>query len=134
MVTGDAAVGRSWPGETCPGSVPTHPPGFAFRGRRGRIVPALRANFGSRRVGPRGMLARMQRQKQGKARKDDQLDKGDLIVIGGAGGFIGGSLARYFHDKGFTRIRAVDKKPLPEWYQCLPGVESIALDLSQEED
>jgi hypothetical protein len=26
--------------------------------------------------------------------------KDDLIVIGGAGGFIGGSLTRYFHDRG----------------------------------
>ena len=59
-------------------------------------------------------------------------DKDDLIVIGGAGGFIGGSLARYFHEHGFTRIRAVDKKPLPEWYQRVPGVESLCLDLSQE--
>ena len=40
------------------------------------------------------------------------LKQDDLIVIAGAGGFIGGSLVRYFHDLGFTRIRAVDKKPL----------------------
>src|SRR5512146_793483 len=60
------------------------------------------------------------------------LNKDDLIVITGAGGFIAGSLARYFHDKGFTRIRAVDKKPLPEWYQRVPGVESLCLDLSEE--
>jgi GDP-D-mannose 3',5'-epimerase len=58
------------------------------------------------------------------------LNKDDLIVIGGAGGFIAGSLARYFHDQGFTRIRAIDKKPLPEWYQVVPGVESLCLDLS----
>ncbi len=64
--------------------------------------------------------------------KDPKLGKGDLILIGGAGGFIGGSLARYFTQKGFTRIRAVDKKPLPEWYQRVPGVECLTLDLSQE--
>jgi NADP-dependent 3-hydroxy acid dehydrogenase YdfG len=34
------------------------------------------------------------------------LAKDDLVVIAGAGGFIGGSLARHFHDQGFTRIRA----------------------------
>jgi len=58
----------------------------------------------------------------------------DLIVITGAGGFIAGSLARYFHDKGFRRIRAVDKKPLPEWYQRVPGVENLCLDVSLEEN
>ena len=59
------------------------------------------------------------------------LAKDALIVIGGEGGFIGGSLARYFHDQGFTRIRALDKKPLPDWYQRVPGVESLCLDLSE---
>ena len=38
-------------------------------------------------------------------------------------GLIGGSLARYFHDKGFARIRCADKKPLPEWYQRVPGMK-----------
>ncbi|HTL57973.1 MAG TPA: NAD-dependent epimerase/dehydratase family protein [Candidatus Limnocylindrales bacterium] len=66
--------------------------------------------------------------------KDPPLKKDDLIVIGGAGGFIGGSLARYFHDKGFMRIRAVDKKPLPEWYQRVPGVECLTMDLSEEQN
>ena len=59
------------------------------------------------------------------------LKKDDLIVIAGAGGFIAGSLVRYFHDQGFTNIRAIDKKPLPEWYQRVPGVESLCLDLSE---
>jgi nucleoside-diphosphate-sugar epimerase len=63
---------------------------------------------------------------------DKGLDKNDQIVITGAGGFIAGSLVRYFHDRGFTRIRAVDKKPLPDWYQHVPGVESLSLDVSQE--
>ncbi len=59
------------------------------------------------------------------------LGKDDLIVVGGAGGFIGGNLVKRFHDQGFSRIRAVDKKPLPQWYQRLPGVESLCLDLSE---
>ncbi len=49
----------------------------------------------------------------------------DLLVIAGAGGFIGGSLARYFTDKGFTNIRAVDKKPIDQWYQTVDGVENV---------
>jgi nucleoside-diphosphate-sugar epimerase len=62
----------------------------------------------------------------------DCLKKDDLIVITGGGGFIGGSLARYFHDQGFTRIRAVDRKPLPDWYQRVPGVECLSMDLSEQ--
>jgi nucleoside-diphosphate-sugar epimerase len=64
----------------------------------------------------------------------DILEKDDLIAIGGAGGFIGGSLARYFHDQGFTRIRSIDKKPLADWYQRVPGVECLSLDLSLPEN
>ena len=61
-------------------------------------------------------------------------NKDDLIVIGGAGGFIAGALTRYFHDRGFNRIRAIDKKPLQDWYQRVPGVESLCLDLSEKEN
>jgi len=64
----------------------------------------------------------------------DVLNKDDLIVIGGAGGFIAGALARYFKEQGFTRIRAIDKKPLYEWYQVVPGVESLCMDLSEEQN
>jgi nucleoside-diphosphate-sugar epimerase len=55
-----------------------------------------------------------------------------LIVVTGAGGFIGGNLVQYFRNKGFTRIRAVDKKPLDEWYLCVPGVENLQDDCSDE--
>jgi nucleoside-diphosphate-sugar epimerase len=66
--------------------------------------------------------------------KDAPLRKGDLIVITGAGGFIAGNLARYFRKEGFTRIRAVDKKPLYEWYLHVSGVENLCLDVSVEEN
>jgi GDP-D-mannose 3',5'-epimerase len=62
------------------------------------------------------------------------MEKNELITVAGAGGFIAGALVRYFHGKGFTRIRAVDKKPLSEWYQRTPGVESLSLDLSDPEN
>ena len=61
------------------------------------------------------------------------LKQDDLIVIAGAGGFIGGSLVRYFHHLGYTHIRAIDKKPLDNWYQRLEDVENLCLDLSQSE-
>ncbi len=60
------------------------------------------------------------------------MHKDDLIVVAGAGGFIGGSLVRYFQSQGFTNIRAIDKKPLPMWYQCMRGVENLCMDLSEE--
>jgi GDP-D-mannose 3',5'-epimerase len=64
----------------------------------------------------------------------DVLEKDDRIVITGAGGFIAGALTRFFHDQGFTRIRAIDRKPLPYWYQRVPGVESLSMDLSEKEN
>jgi nucleoside-diphosphate-sugar epimerase len=68
------------------------------------------------------------------AATDPGLRKDDRILITGAGGFIGGSLARYFHQQGFSNIRAVDKKPLPDWYQRVEGVECLCLDLSEKEN
>ncbi|HSV72979.1 MAG TPA: NAD-dependent epimerase/dehydratase family protein [Chthonomonadales bacterium] len=61
------------------------------------------------------------------------LSTDDLIVVTGAGGFIGGALVRYFHEAGYSRIRAIDRKPLPDWYQRTPGVECLCLDLRREE-
>jgi nucleoside-diphosphate-sugar epimerase len=64
---------------------------------------------------------------------DSETKKTDRIVIAGAGGFIAGNLVKYFRDRGFTNIRAVDKKPLDDWYLCNPEVESLRLDCSQED-
>ena len=41
------------------------------------------------------------------------------IVVAGAGGFIGGHLVKELIKKG-NQVRAVDIKPLNEWYQVLP--------------
>ncbi len=60
------------------------------------------------------------------------LSKDDLIVVTGAGGFIGGAMTRRFHEQGFRRIRAVDRKPVGEWYQRVPGVECLCMDLSEK--
>lgn len=66
--------------------------------------------------------------------KDPPLKRDDWIVITGAGGFIAGNLALYFKKKGFTNIRAVDKKPLYEWYLHVPGVQNLCLDVSNEDN
>jgi len=66
--------------------------------------------------------------------RDPKLKKDDLIVITGAGGFIAGNLALYFKKRGFTNIRAVDKKPLYEWYLHVPSVQNLCLDVSVEEN
>lgn len=63
---------------------------------------------------------------------DPVLKKDDLIVITGAGGFIAGNLVQYFLQQGFTRLRAVDKKPLYEWYLRNADVENLSLDVSVE--
>jgi len=56
----------------------------------------------------------------------------ELVVVTGAGGFIGGALVANFRRRGFERIRAVDIKPLERWYQRLDGAENIgSLDLKE---
>jgi nucleoside-diphosphate-sugar epimerase len=58
------------------------------------------------------------------------MQKGDLVLVTGAGGFIGGHLVAELRRRGHTRIRAVDIKPLEEWYQRFADVENQSLDLS----
>jgi nucleoside-diphosphate-sugar epimerase len=60
---------------------------------------------------------------------NDNEFKNDLVLVAGAGGFIGGWLVRNLIERGYTKIRAVDLKPKSEWYQEFPEVENIVLDL-----
>jgi len=55
------------------------------------------------------------------------------ILVAGAGGFIGGHLVKEFVKKG-NSVRAVDIKPLNEWYQITDGVDNLVLDLRLREN
>jgi GDP-D-mannose 3', 5'-epimerase len=57
------------------------------------------------------------------------MSKNDVLVVTGAGGFIGGHLVKHLRGEGFLKIRAVDQKPISEWYQVFDDVENCALDL-----
>ncbi len=63
--------------------------------------------------------------------KKDSLN---LIVVTGAGGFIGGNLISSLRGQGFERIRAIDSKPFEEWYQRFDDVDSLVLDLNLREN
>jgi nucleoside-diphosphate-sugar epimerase len=55
------------------------------------------------------------------------------IVVAGAGGFIGGHLVKDLLKKGHS-VRAVDIKPLNEWYQVSDETENLVLDLRLREN
>ena len=56
-------------------------------------------------------------------------DKNAPVLVAGAGGFIGGWLVKDLLAKGHTNIRAVDIKPIEQWYQSFAQVENLTLDL-----
>ena len=55
------------------------------------------------------------------------------ILVAGAGGFIGGHLVNELTKKG-NQVRAVDIKPLNEWYQVSDDADNLVLDLRLKED
>src|SRR6187399_1316167 len=56
------------------------------------------------------------------------------IVVCGGGGFIGGHLVKWLKTNTDAPIRAVDIKPVNEWYQAVAGVENLSLDLQRLEN
>ena len=57
-----------------------------------------------------------------------------MIVVTGAGGFIGGNLIALLRRKGVKNLRAVDVKPFEEWQQLFDDVENLCLDLNLKEN
>jgi GDP-D-mannose 3', 5'-epimerase len=57
------------------------------------------------------------------------VNKNDKILVTGAGGFIGGQLVGHLLKQGFSNVRAVDCKEMPDWYSFHPDAESIQRDL-----
>ena len=54
-----------------------------------------------------------------------------LMVVAGAGGFIGGHLVAALRQQGCENIRAIDIKPMSEWYQVFDDVENRVSDLCE---
>lgn len=55
------------------------------------------------------------------------------VLVAGAGGFIGGHLAKRLIELGYT-VRCVDIKPLKEWYQLHDQSENISADLMEKDN
>lgn len=56
---------------------------------------------------------------------------GRSVLVAGGGGFIGGALVADLRRAGYGRIRAVDRKPVEQWYQRFDDVENLQLDLQE---
>jgi nucleoside-diphosphate-sugar epimerase len=54
-------------------------------------------------------------------------------VVCGAGGFIGGHLVKGLQKHGVRVIRAVDIKPVTEWFQTAADVENLSIDLRDKQ-
>ncbi len=52
-----------------------------------------------------------------------------VALVAGGGGFIGGWMVRDLLRQGYSRVRAVDNKPLDEWHQVHEGAENLVRDL-----
>ena len=57
----------------------------------------------------------------------------DLILVTGAGGFIGGHLVADLLRRGHSAVRGVDIKPLSQWHQRRDAADNVVADLREKE-
>ncbi len=69
----------------------------------------------------------------GEIARTASVQAAGVVLVAGAGGFIGGHLVATLRTAGFS-VRAVDRKPLSAWYQTFPDVDNRQGDLSRLED
>jgi GDP-D-mannose 3', 5'-epimerase len=60
------------------------------------------------------------------------VEAGREILVTGAGGFIGGHLVARLLEDGH-QVRAVDRRSISSWHQCLPEADNRVLDLDSLE-
>ncbi|HDY65717.1 MAG TPA: NAD-dependent epimerase/dehydratase family protein [Phycisphaerae bacterium] len=61
------------------------------------------------------------------------MEQNKLVLVAGAGGFIGGHLVGQLLRQGY-RVRSVDIKPFDDWCQLFPEADNIILDLRDREN
>ena len=59
---------------------------------------------------------------------------GEKVAVCGAGGFIGGHMVKKLLELGANVVRAMDIKPIDEWYQSSSDVENLTLDLKDKDN
>jgi GDP-D-mannose 3', 5'-epimerase len=65
----------------------------------------------------------------GIASKSMDKEKTGGVLVAGGGGFIGGHLVGKLLEQGWQKVRAVDVKPMDQWYQVRDGAENLVIDL-----
>jgi GDP-D-mannose 3',5'-epimerase len=61
------------------------------------------------------------------------MNENNLVLVTGAGGFIGGHLVGDLLRRGHRHVRAVDIKPVADWFQVFLDAQNLVLDLREKQ-